>query len=64
MPVRVVICIGTARASFGGQWLTIPVLYAWSELAGRRVEVSRPLGASGIWGIVPADIKPVIKIRI
>ena len=62
--VRVVACIGLARARLlFGRWLIIPVIHGWSEVEGKRIEVSRPLGSSGIWGIVPVNIKPVITIR-
>ena len=64
IPVRVVACIGLARARLlFGRWLIIPVIHGWSEVEGKRIEVSRPLGSSGIWGIVPVNIKPVITIR-
>lgn len=64
IPVRVVICIGLARARFFGRWLTIPVIHAWGEVSRQRIETSRPIGAAGIWGIVPVNIKPVIAIRL
>jgi hypothetical protein len=62
IPVRVVACIGLARAKWFGCWLTIPVIHGWGEVEGKRIETSRPLGASGIWGIVPMNIKPIIAI--
>ena len=64
IPVRVVICIGRSRAKLFGRWLTIPVIHSWGEVAGKRIEVSRPLGAAGMWGIVPVNIKPVVALRI
>ena len=63
VPVRVVACIDLARARLFGCWLTIPVIHGWGEVEGKRIETSRPLGASGIWGIIPANIKPIIKAR-
>lgn len=60
---RVVACIGLARARLFGRWLIIPVIHGWSEVEGKRIEVSRPLGSSGIWGIIPVNIKPVITVR-
>ena len=54
--------IGLARARLFGRWLTIPVIHGWGEVEGKRIETSRPLGASGIWGIIPANIKPVIAL--
>jgi hypothetical protein len=62
IPARVVVCLGLARARWFGRWLTIPVIHGWGEVEGRRMETSRPLGSSGIWGIVPMNIKPVIAI--
>ncbi len=62
IPVRVVVCLGLSPARWFGRWLTIPVIHAWGEVAGKRLETSRPLGAAGIWGIVPANIRPVIAI--
>lgn len=64
IPVRVVLCIGLARARWFGKWLTIPVIHAWGEVYGQRIETSRPLGSSGTWGIVPVNIKPVISVKI
>ncbi len=63
IPARVVACIGLARARLFGRWLIIPVIHGWSEVEGKRIEVSRPLDASGMWGIVPVNIKPVITVR-
>ena len=64
IPVKVVACIGLVRAQAFRLWrMTIPVLHGWVEVAGQRVEVSRPRGAVGTWGIIPANIRPVIKLR-
>ena len=62
IPVRAVICIGLSRARFFSHWFTIPVIHAWGEVEGKRIETSRPLGSSGIWGIVPMHIKPIIAV--
>ena len=61
--VKVVVCIGLARAKWFGRWLTIPVVHGWVEVDRKRIETSRPLGASGLWGIVPAMIRPVVCLR-
>ncbi|MFH1032351.1 MAG: hypothetical protein V1767_07315 [Chloroflexota bacterium] len=61
---KAVFCIGLGRASWFGRWLTIPVIHGWGEVDDKRIETSRPLGASGIWGIIPMNIRPVIKLRI
>jgi len=63
IPARVVACIGLARAQFFGRRFTIPVVHGWGEVEGQRIETSRPLGSSGIWGIIPVNIKPVIAVR-
>ncbi len=62
IPARAVACIGLARARFFGHWITIPALHGWGEVEGKRIETSRPLGHSGVWGIVPMNIKPVIAV--
>lgn len=64
IPVRIVACIGLVRAQvFKLWWLTIPVIHGWVEVEGRRIEVSRPLGTSGTWGIISANIRPVMAVR-
>lgn len=63
IPVRVVVCIGRARAKWFGLWLTVPVIHAWGEVEGKRLETSRPLGASGHWSIVPMNIRPVVRVK-
>ena len=63
IPASVVVCIGLVRARWFGRWLTIPLIHGWGEVEGKRIETSRPLGNSTIWGIVPMNIKPVIAIR-
>jgi hypothetical protein len=63
IPARVVVCVGLAKVRWFGGWLTIPVIHGWGEVEGKRLETSRPLGSSGLWGIVPVNIKPVIAIR-
>ncbi len=62
IPARVVACIGLARARCFGHWLTILVIHGWGEAEGRRIETSRPLGNSAIWGIITMNIKPVVAI--
>lgn len=62
IPARQVACIGISPARFFGHWVTIPVIHGWGEVEGKRFETSRPLGASGIWGIIPMNIKPVVGI--
>jgi hypothetical protein len=64
IPARVAICIGLARAKLLGREVTLPVIHAWVEVDRVRIETSRPIGASGTWGIVPASIRPVIKGRL
>jgi hypothetical protein len=63
VPSRVVACVGLARARWFGRWLTIPVIHGWTEVEGKRIETSRPLGAPGIWGIIPVNIRPLVTIR-
>lgn len=61
---KVVVCIGLARAKCFEHWLTIPVIHGWGEVEHRRIETSRPLGSAGIWGIIPANIKPIVTVWI
>jgi len=64
IPVRLVACIGLARAKvFRLFWMTIPVIHGWAEVDGQRIEVSRPRDVPGTWGILPWNIRPVIKLR-
>ena len=60
---KVVVCLGLAKARWFRRWPTIPVIHGWGEVKGIRIETSRPLGSSGIWGIVPVNIKPVVRLR-
>jgi hypothetical protein len=60
---HVVACIGISRARLFGYLLTIPVIHGWGEVEGKRIETSRPLDSTGILGIVPVDIKPLITVR-
>lgn len=64
VPARVVLCIGLVQARVFGRWVTMPVVHAWAEVAGKRVETSRPIGSTGVWGIVPVNIRPVMTVRI
>lgn len=61
--IKVVVCIGKSPAKWFGKWMIIPVIHGWVEYQGKRIETSRPLGASGIWGIIPINIKPVVAIK-
>ncbi|MBI2868847.1 MAG: hypothetical protein HYX96_03360 [Chloroflexi bacterium] len=60
---KVVACLGLGRARLFGRWLTIPVIHGWGEVGGQRIETSRPLGAAGLWGIVPVKVRPVICLK-
>ena len=63
---KVVLCLGlvSARIPPLARRLTVPVLHAWGEVGGERIEVSRPLGSEGMLGIIPVNIKPVVKVRL
>jgi hypothetical protein len=63
---KVVLCLGSvsARIPSLARRLTVPVLHAWGEVGGERIEVSRPLGSEGMLGIIPVDIKPLMKVRL
>jgi hypothetical protein len=64
IPVKVVVCLGITRARWFGHWLNIPVIHGWGEMEGHRIETSRPLGSSGIWSIVPVNIRPLATFKI
>jgi hypothetical protein len=63
IPAKQVVCLGYARAKLLDQTLWVPVIHGWVEVNGRRIETSRPLGHSGFIGIVPVNIKPLIKMK-
>jgi hypothetical protein len=61
--VKLVVCLGYARAKLFGRWVIIPVIHGWGEVEGQRIETSRPLGHSGVMGIVPVHIQPLIALK-
>ncbi len=63
IPAKVVLCIGLVKAKILTWWLVLPVIHAWGEVNDRRIEVSRPLGASGMLGIVPRNIRPIVVAK-
>jgi hypothetical protein len=63
IPATQLVCLGYARAKLLGRSPWVPEIHGWVELNGRRIETSRPLGHSGFIGIVPVNIKPLIKVK-
>lgn len=63
---RVVFCLGSAPARLPGlsKPLSIPVLHAWGEVDGERIELSHPLGYEGILGMMPGKVKALVKLRL
>jgi hypothetical protein len=63
--VRVVFCLGAvpARLPGLGKASNIPVLHAWGEVDGERIELSHPLGHVGILGMMPGEVKPLLRVR-
>lgn len=59
---KVAVCIGYTRAKWFGYWLVIPVIHSWGVVGGKRIELSRPLGQSGIWSMIPVNIRPIIVV--
>ena len=59
---RVVISITLTQARLFGFWVTILCFHAWGEFEGRRIEVARPSGEVGHWGVVDMDEKPIFAI--
>ena len=64
IPLRVVVCIGTARGKWFGRWLTIPVLHGWGGAGRTAHRTSRPIGEAGMWSVVPATVRPRLAIRL
>lgn len=64
IPARLVICLGLSETRLLGRRVVIPVIHGWGDVGGKRFETSRPLGSSGLLGIVPANIQPVITMRL
>ncbi len=60
---RVVISFGYTRLIRHIR-LTIPIIHAWGEVEGRRIEVSRPLDEPGIFGTLDSEIQPLAAIWI
>ena len=60
---RVVVSFGYTRV-ISHIRLTIPIIHAWGEVEGRRIEVSRPLDEPGIFGTLDSEIKPLAAIWI
>lgn len=63
---KVVLYLGLASAKMPllARRVTIPVIHAWGEVEGERIEVSRPLGSQGMLGVVPVDIRPIVTVRL
>lgn len=64
IPARIAICLGLSETRLLGCRVLIPVIHGWGDVGGKRIETSRPLGSSGLLGIVPENIQPVITIRV
>jgi len=60
---RVVISFGYTR---GNRYirLIIPIVHAWGEVNGRRIELARPLDEPSLWGTLDSEIKPLCAIWI
>ena len=63
---RVILCLGllSVRIPRSVRRFTILVLHAYGEVARERIEVSVPLGSEEMLGIVPAEIKPIVKVTV
>jgi hypothetical protein len=60
---RVVISLGYTRVMRRIR-LTIPIIHAWGEVEGRRIEVARPLDEPSVWGTLDSEVKPLVAIWI
>ena len=63
---KIVLCFGlaSARMPLLARRFTLPVLHAWGEVEGERIEVSRPLGSHGMLGVIPTDIRPIVRVTL
>jgi hypothetical protein len=61
---RVVIAFCCAPVRRGCFNLTIPIIHAWAEVDGRRIEVARPLCQPGPWGTLDSEVRPVFAVWI
>ncbi len=56
--------LAKVKPRFPGE-VTIPCFtHFWGEVGEQRFETSRPLGSQGAFGIVPSEIKPIVKVRV
>ncbi len=60
---RVVVSLGYTRVVRRIR-LTIPIIHAWGEVEGRRVEVARPLDEPSVWGTLDGEVRPLVAIWI
>jgi hypothetical protein len=59
-----VLGLAEVKSRFLGK-MTIPTsMHFWGEVRGRRFETSRPSGSQGAFGIVPSEIKPIVRLRL
>ena len=64
---KLVFCIlGVGKNSFPavGEITRPSVIHFWGEVEGQRLEISRPIGNRGFLGIVPAEMKPLLTIKM
>ena len=60
---RAVISFGFTRVA-RRVCLTIPIIHAWGEVDGRRIEVTRPLKEPSLWGTLDSAVRPLVGIWI
>lgn len=60
---RVVIVLGITRVRRRIS-LVIPILHAWAEIDGCRIELARPLESPSLWGTRDSEIQPLAGIWI
>ena len=62
---KVVFCLGSVPARLPGlsKPFDIPVLHAWGEVDGERIELSHPLGYEGMLGMMPGKVAPLVRLR-
>lgn len=60
---KVVISFGYTRVTRFIK-LIIPIIHAWAEVEGKRMEVARPLDEPGPWGTLDSEVKPLVAVWI
>ena len=61
---KMVVCLGIVYPRLGRWRFPFLGIHGWGEVEGQRVEVSHPIGETGILGVRVEEIKPLVKLRV